>query len=80
MVAFDKVYGRATPTAHDVALAWFNPFTVTTPATFAQAMLVAVFIYWGWDTGATVNEETENPQARRRAPPCLRPSCLSASM
>ena len=24
-------------------------------------MLVAVFLYWGWDTGATVNEETENP-------------------
>jgi amino acid transporter len=24
-------------------------------------MLLAVFIYWGWDTTATVNEETENP-------------------
>jgi amino acid transporter len=24
-------------------------------------MLVAVFIYWGWDTGATVNEETVDP-------------------
>jgi amino acid transporter len=22
-----------------------------------------VFIYWGWDTGATVNEETENPHS-----------------
>ena len=24
-------------------------------------MLLAVFIYWGWDTTATVNEETEDP-------------------
>ena len=23
-------------------------------------MLLAVFIYWGWDTTATVNEETED--------------------
>ena len=25
-------------------------------------MLIAVFVYWGWDTGASVNEETENPK------------------
>ena len=24
-------------------------------------MLLAIFIYWGWDTAVTVNEETEDP-------------------
>jgi len=54
-VALDKVYS-----GHDdgtrVALDWFNPFTVDSASDFTTAMLVAVFIYWGWDTGATVNE------------------------
>ena len=25
------------------------------------AMLLAVFIYWGWDSGVAVNEESEDP-------------------
>ena len=25
------------------------------------ALLLAVFIYWGWDSGVAVNEESENP-------------------
>jgi len=59
-VALTKVYsGSADGTR--VALAWFNPFTVDSRTDFIQAMLVAVFIYWGWDTGASVNEETEDP-------------------
>ena len=58
--ALRKVYGGSaggTP----VALAWFNPFTVGSVSDFTAAMLVAVFIYWGWDTGASVNEETQDP-------------------
>jgi amino acid transporter len=46
-----------------VAASWFNPFTVNDSAAFTQAMLAAVFIYWGWDTATTVNEETRNPAA-----------------
>ena len=61
-VALQKVYsGNADGTR--IALSWFNPFTVDNASDFTQAMLVAVFIYWGWDTGATVNEETENPHS-----------------
>src|ERR1700741_3475385 len=56
-VALDKVYsGHADGTR--VALAWFNPFTIDSASDFTTAMLAAVFIYWGWDTGATVTEET----------------------
>ncbi len=61
-VALTKVYsGHADGTR--VALDWFNPFTIDSASDFTEAMLVAVFIYWGWDTGATVNEETENPHS-----------------
>ena len=61
-VALQKVYsGNADGTR--IALSWFNPFTVDSTSDFTQAMLAAVFIYWGWDTGATVNEETENPHS-----------------
>jgi amino acid transporter len=60
-VALAKVYaGHADGTR--IALDWFNPFTVDNRGDFIQAMLIAVFIYWGWDTGAAVNEETENPR------------------
>jgi amino acid transporter len=60
-VALTKVYTGTAPGA-PVSLAWFNPFTIDSGSDFNQAMLVAIFIYWGWDTGATVNEETENPR------------------
>jgi amino acid transporter len=61
-VALQKVYsGNADGTR--VALSWFNPFTIDSGSDFTQAMLAAVFIYWGWDTGAAVNEETENPHS-----------------
>lgn len=63
VVALAKVYGAAPPAgAQHVALSWFNPFAVGNSGAFGQAMLIAVFIYWGWDTGASVNEETRNPK------------------
>jgi amino acid transporter len=60
-VALQKVYGGHADGTR-VALSWFNPFTVDNASDFTQAMLVAVFIYWGWDTGAAVNEETKDPR------------------
>lgn len=63
IVALAKVYGAAPPAgSQPVAASWFNPFAVSGSGAFAQAMLIAVFIYWGWDCGASVNEETENPR------------------
>jgi amino acid transporter len=59
-VALAKVYSGAAP-GTPISLAWFNPLTAINTGDFNQAMLVAIFIYWGWDTGAAVNEETENP-------------------
>ena len=60
VVALVKVYsGDAGPGAVDPSLSWFNPFSLS-PSEISAGMLLAVFIYWGWDTTATVNEETED--------------------
>ncbi|HYJ21690.1 MAG TPA: APC family permease [Solirubrobacterales bacterium] len=58
--ALVKVYSGSAPSASiDPSLSWFNPFSLS-PAEISAGMLLAVFIYWGWDTTATINEETEN--------------------
>ncbi|HXS32341.1 MAG TPA: APC family permease [Solirubrobacterales bacterium] len=61
VVALVKVYsGDALPGSIDPSFSWINPFSLS-PSEISAGMLLAVFIYWGWDTTATVNEETENP-------------------
>ncbi|HEX4057816.1 MAG TPA: APC family permease [Galbitalea sp.] len=42
-------------------LDWFNPFTLNFGAVLAPGLLAAIFIYWGWDTAVSINEETANP-------------------
>jgi len=62
VVALIKVYsGNGLKTSHHVSASWFNPFAIHGFSNFTEAILLAVFIYWGWDSGVTVNEETENP-------------------
>jgi amino acid transporter len=61
IVALVKVYsGDALPGSIDPSFSWINPFSLS-PSELSAGLLLAVFIYWGWDTTATVNEETENP-------------------
>lgn len=41
---------------------WFNPAgAFADPGAVVHGSLLALFIYWGWDTCLAVNEETENP-------------------
>ncbi|TFV83637.1 APC family permease [Microbacterium sp. dk485] len=47
------------PTPFDIA--WFNPFAFTEWSGFTEAVLLALFIYWGWDTCLALNEETRDP-------------------
>jgi amino acid transporter len=62
IVALVKVYaGSGIHSSHHVALSWFNPFDIKGFNNFTEAILLAVFIYWGWDSGVTVNEETKDP-------------------
>jgi amino acid transporter len=41
---------------------WFNPFGIGSVSAFVAAFILMIFIYWGWDTAVTVNEETDDPQ------------------
>ena len=60
VVALVKVY--ADHPAHSVtpAFSWFNPFDIKSISALNGGILLAVFIYWGWDSGVSVNEETED--------------------
>ena len=61
VVAFVKVYGSHPPHgAVKPSADWFNPFSMRF-SDLVVAILLAVFIYWGWDSGVAVNEESENP-------------------
>src|SRR5271155_5546786 len=61
VVAFVKVYGSHPP-AHSIkpSLSWINPFAMNF-SDLVVALLLAIFIYWGWDSGVAVNEESEDP-------------------
>jgi amino acid transporter len=59
--ALVKVYGSHPPTGSiKPSLSWINPFAMSF-SDLVVALLLAVFIYWGWDSGVAVNEESEDP-------------------
>lgn len=47
--------GAAAP-----SLSWLDPFAFGGAGPFAEAVLLCLFIYWGWDALITVNEEAED--------------------
>jgi amino acid transporter len=59
VVTFVKVYGNHPPGSIEPALSWFNPFAMKFSA-LVDGILLGVFIYWGWDSGVAVNEESED--------------------
>jgi amino acid transporter len=59
VVALIKVYGASPPVGSVMPSAsWFVP-NISLGA-LAGGVLLALFIYWGWDTAVSVNEETEH--------------------
>jgi len=59
IVALVKVYTSDPAGAVNVSLDWFNPFSISSGA-LVDGVLLGVFIYWGWDSGVCVNEESRN--------------------
>jgi amino acid transporter len=62
VTALVKTYsGHGLPGSMHPSLGWFNPFGAGFSFSgFIQATLLMLFIYWGWDTTVSVNEETKN--------------------
>jgi len=62
-VALVKVYGGdAGPDAIKPTLEWFNPFAIDSLSAVVNGVVIAVFIYWGWDSTVTVNEESTDAE------------------
>ena len=60
-VVLAKVWsGDGPPIAIDPSLSWFNPFEISSGGALTGALLLGVFIYWGWESAVNLNEETEN--------------------
>ncbi|WP_434976416.1 amino acid permease [Streptomyces puniciscabiei] len=58
VAALVRVYTDPPATAIHVSASWFNPFEVPSVRALTSGILAGVFIYWGWDTAFSVNEET----------------------
>jgi amino acid transporter len=61
VVALIKVGNGTAPAGHlTPSWSWLNPFSVPSFSAFASGVILMVFIYWGWDTAVSVNEETKD--------------------
>src|SRR5918992_1351269 len=52
------VTGQAAATSLPFDPAWLDPTAVGSLSAFTAGLSLSIFIYWGWDTSLTVNEET----------------------
>jgi amino acid transporter len=60
-VALYKVGAGSAPVGHlTPSWSWFDPFKVPGPESFMVGLTLMLFIYWGWDTAVSVNEETKD--------------------
>ncbi len=62
VAALWQFFGGTAPDATPFDWSWFNPFGFADTGSFIQAILLALFIYWGWDTCLALNEETKDPK------------------
>lgn len=61
VMALVEVYGSDPPAGSvKPSLSWINPLAIHSWGALTGGVLVALFIYWGWDTAVTVNEECED--------------------
>ena len=62
IVALFKVYTHnAEEYSLIPSLSWFWPGGLDFGTVIAPAVLITIFIYWGWDTAVACNEESDDP-------------------
>jgi amino acid transporter len=63
VVALVRVWAGDAPSGSiHPELSWFSPFAIGSTSALVSGVLLAVFIYWGWDSLVCVNEETEDAE------------------
>lgn len=60
IVSFVKGASTHPPGYVAPALAWIDPFQIPSFNALINGVLLGLFIYWGWDAGVAVNEESRN--------------------
>jgi amino acid transporter len=61
VVALYKVYdGTAPEGSSKPELDWLSPFAISSTSTLVSALLIGVFIYWGWESAVNLTEETRD--------------------
>jgi amino acid transporter len=60
IVALYKVYTSHPVNSVRPSASWLNPLDVPSSNALIAGVLVAIFIYWGWDSLVSVNEETKD--------------------
>ena len=61
IVALVSVYtGNGGSASAEPSLSWFDPLEIASPGALSAGLLTGIFIYWGWDSAVTVNEESED--------------------
>jgi amino acid transporter len=61
ITALVKIGNGTAPPGHlTPSFSWLNPFKISSFSAFASGIILMVFIYWGWDTAVSVNEETKD--------------------
>jgi amino acid transporter len=60
VAALVKVYVSAPAGSIRPAWSWVNPFAISSSSALAAGVLIALFIYWGWDSAVAVNEEAKD--------------------
>src|SRR5215510_2919619 len=59
VTALVRVFVSSPPGALHPSLSWLSPSHLPLSA-FVSGIILMLFIYWGWDTDLSVNEETAN--------------------
>jgi len=62
IAALTQFFTGSAPNPTPFDWEWMNPFAFTEWGGFTEAVLLALFIYWGWDTCLALNEETKDPK------------------
>jgi len=62
VTALWQFFAGSAPNPTPFDMEWLNPFAFTDWSGFTEAILLALFIYWGWDTCLALNEETKDPK------------------
>jgi amino acid transporter len=60
IVALVRVYAGGVEDSVTPSLDWINPFLITDTTALTAGLILAIFIYWGWDSTVTVNEESRD--------------------